>query len=131
MLPSFVKRLCPPPLKHRIKLACGAPDTAGCLAAMKRRGFHPNAAIDVGAYCGEWTNSLRQLFPDTRVLMIEPQSARRQRLQTLAQTHEGVEFAPVLLGPTAANKSPSTRRTREAPSCATPATPPPNPPRWR
>jgi FkbM family methyltransferase len=104
MLPSFVKRLCPPPLKQKIKLACGAPDTAACLAAMKRRGFHPKVAIDVGAYAGEWTLSLRQLFSDTRILMVEPQAARRERLQALAQGHETVEFAPVLLGPAAANR---------------------------
>jgi FkbM family methyltransferase len=102
MLPSFIKKLCPPPLKQRIKLACGAPDTDACLAAMKRRGFRPTVAIDVGAYSGEWTLSLRQLFPATRVLMIEPQAAREERLQALTQVHDGVEFVPVLLGSAAA-----------------------------
>jgi FkbM family methyltransferase len=102
MLPSFVKKLCPPPLKHKIKLACGAPDTGACLAAMKRRGFHPQVAIDAGAYQGEWTLSLGQLFPDTRVLMIEPQAARRECLEELARIHDGVEFLPALLGPAAA-----------------------------
>ena len=98
MVASLMKKLCPAPLKHKIKLACGAPDTDACLAAMKRRGFHPQVAIDIGAYTGEWTLSLRQLFPATRVLMIEPQAARRERLLSLAHVHGGVEFAPVLLG---------------------------------
>jgi FkbM family methyltransferase len=102
MLPSFVKKLCPPPLKQRIKLACGAPDTGTCLTAMKRRGCHPKTAIDVGAYAGEWTILLRQLFPDTRVLMVEPQAARQERLQALTRAHEGLELAPALLGSTAA-----------------------------
>jgi len=102
MVPSFFKKLCPPPLKHRIKLACGAPDTGACLAAMKRRGFRPQVTIDAGAYAGEWTLSLRQLFPRTRVLMIEPQAARQERLQALTRIHDGLEFAPALLGPAAA-----------------------------
>ena len=70
----FIKKLCPAPLKQKIKLACGAPDTDACLAAMKGRGFHPKTAIDIGAYSGEWTLSLRALFPETRVLMVEPQA---------------------------------------------------------
>jgi FkbM family methyltransferase len=90
--------LCPAPLKQKIKLACGALDTDACLAAMKGRGFHPKVAIDVGASCGEWTLSLRQLYPRTRVLMVEPQSALKARLEALAHVHVGVEFAPVLLG---------------------------------
>jgi FkbM family methyltransferase len=102
MVASLIKRLCPAPLKQKIKLACGAPDTDACLAAMKRRGFDPRIAIDIGAYTGEWTLSLRQLFPATRVLMIEPQAARQARLEALAQVHDGVDFAPVLLGSAAA-----------------------------
>jgi FkbM family methyltransferase len=99
MMSSLIRRLCPQPLKQRIKLACGVPNTDGCLAAMKGRGFSPKAAIDVGAYSGEWTLALRQLFPETRVLMVEPQAAQKDRLQALTYVHEGVEFAPVLLGP--------------------------------
>ena len=104
MVADLIKRLCPAPLKQKIKLACGAPDTDACLAAMKRRGFHPRIAIDIGAYTGEWTLSLRQLFPTTRVLMIEPQAARQERLEALAHVHDGVEFAPALLGAASAKR---------------------------
>jgi FkbM family methyltransferase len=97
------KRLCPSPLKQRIKVACGVPDTASCIGAMKRRGFYPKAAIDVGAYSGEWTVSLLHLFPLTPVLMIEPQVARKKQLQALVHAHQGVELAPVLLGSTVAS----------------------------
>src|SRR5579863_1654573 len=99
MVASLIKKLVPAPLKQRIKLACGAPDTDACLAAMKQRGFDPKVAIDVGAYSGEWTISLRQLFPETRVLMVEPQAARKDRLLALTHVHDGVAFAPVLVGP--------------------------------
>jgi FkbM family methyltransferase len=104
MLTSFIKKFCPPPFKQKIELARAAPDSDTCLAAMKRRGFHPKTAIDVGAYAGEWTISLRHLFPDTRVLMIEPQASQRERLEALTQVHDGVEFARALLGPAAADR---------------------------
>jgi FkbM family methyltransferase len=99
MIASLIKRFCPEPLKQKIKMACGVPNTDACLSAMKHRGFHPKVAIDVGAYSGEWTLALRQLFPRIPVLMVEPQSAQIERLQALTQVHDGVEFAPVLLGP--------------------------------
>lgn len=97
------KRLCPSPLKQRIKLACGVPDTQACLAAMKGRGFCPKVAIDVGAYSGEWTASLLQVFPQTRVLMIEPQPAKKEQLWAFTRVHQEVAFAPVLLGSAAAS----------------------------
>jgi FkbM family methyltransferase len=103
MMSSLIKRLCPEPLKQRIKLACGVPNTDACLAAMKHRGFRPKAAIDIGAYSGEWTLALRRLFPETRVLMVEPQAAQKDGLLALANVHDGVEFVSVLLGPTAAS----------------------------
>jgi len=103
MIASLIKRLCPEPLKQKIKLACGVPNTDACLAAMKGRGFHPGTAIDVGAYSGEWTLALRQLFPETRVLMVEPQAAQKERLATLTHVHDGVELAPVLVGPAVAS----------------------------
>jgi FkbM family methyltransferase len=105
VLASFIrhaKRLVPISLKQRIKSACGAPDTDASMAAMRRRGFNPRVAIDVGAYSGEWTVSFRHWFPKTRVLMVEPQPSQKERLQALAHVHSGVEFAPVLLGPAAA-----------------------------
>jgi FkbM family methyltransferase len=102
MVTSFLKKLCPAPLKQKIKLACGVPNTDACLSAMRRRGFSPQRAIDVGAYSGEWTAGLLELFPQTKVLMVEPQAARQEQLRKLMRQHAGVELAPVLLGSTAA-----------------------------
>src|ERR1700722_19115609 len=87
-----IKKLCPAPLKQKIKLALGVPDTDASLAAMKRRGFEPRLAIDGGAYAGEWTTALLRLFPETRVLMIEPQAGQEERLRGLTNMHPGVEF---------------------------------------
>lgn len=93
------KKLLPERFKRRIKLACGVPDTEDCLTHLKRCGFSPSAAIDVGAYSGEWTRTLLRLFPSTRVLMIEPQDVKKAELEMLCSSHSGLALATVLLGP--------------------------------
>ena len=99
LLSQTGKKLFPERLKRRMKLACGLPDTETCLARLKRSGFSPTAAIDVGAYSGEWTRALLRLFPGTRVLMIEPQQAKSAELDTLCSSHSGLDLATVLVGP--------------------------------
>jgi FkbM family methyltransferase len=99
LLNQIGKKLLPEAFKRGIKVAFGVPDTGACLAHLKRCGFSPNAAIDVGAYSGEWTSTLRRLFPRTRVLMIEPQEVKTEELQMLCSCNSGLDLATVLLGP--------------------------------
>lgn len=96
------KQLVPESFKRRLKLACGVPDTEDSLLGLKRCGFSPAAAIDVGAYSGEWTRALLRLFPDTQVLMIEPQQAKSAELARLCSCHSGLDLANVLVGATVA-----------------------------
>ena len=98
-LSHAAKQLLPERIRREIKVACGVPDTEACLARLKRCGFRPTVAIDVGAYSGEWTRSLLRLFPGTRVLMIEPQETMRPQLSLLASSCPGLELAATLLGP--------------------------------
>jgi FkbM family methyltransferase len=92
------KRLAPARLKWKIKVALGVPNMEASLLHMKRNGFCPKTVIDVGAYTGTWTRMCRGLFPDARVLMIEPQSRLRQMLSGIAASDSHVEFSPVLVG---------------------------------
>lgn len=92
------KRLVPGQLKRRIKVALGVPDMEASLQGMKRRGFGPRTVIDVGAYTGEWTRMCRALFPDARILMIEPQPGMRPQLEYMAREDAQVSFAPALAG---------------------------------
>lgn len=94
----------PEQLKRGIKRACGVPDTDSCLANLKRCGFSPSVAIDVGAYSGEWTRTLVRLFPGTRVLLIEPQEVMRHGLEALCSSHSGLEVSTSLLGPKPADQ---------------------------
>jgi FkbM family methyltransferase len=98
------KKFIPEGFKRRVKLRCGVPDTEASLAQLKRCGFSPAATVDVGAYSGEWTRGLLRLFPNTRVLMIEPQHAKSTELAALCSCHSGLELATVLLGPKAAER---------------------------
>lgn len=91
-------KLLPEGLKRRIKVSCGTPDTDACLGRLKLSGFSPCRTIDIGAYSGEWTSKLLELFPDAQVLMIEPQEIRRRELEALCSSHPRVELANVLLG---------------------------------
>ena len=92
------KHLVPERLKRQIKVALGVPDMEASLLNMKRNGFSPNKVIDVGAYTGEWTRMCRRLFPDARVLMIEPQSSSATMLRAMASSDSHLEFEPVLVG---------------------------------
>lgn len=74
------------------------PETENSLRRMKRLGFDPTVAIDVGAYVGEWTRSFKQIFPDSQVLMIEPQASKTAILAKVTAELSNVELRPALLG---------------------------------
>ena len=101
---SAAKRLLPQSFKRRIKVSLGVPDTEACLGRLKRCGFTPHAAIDVGAYSGEWTRTLLRFFPNAQVLMIEPQAKMRTQLEALCSSNSSLQLAPTLLGPEVAER---------------------------
>jgi FkbM family methyltransferase len=97
------KRVLSPLLREKWKQYIKAelfhvPDVEGSLRRMKRLGFAPAAAIDVGAYVGDWSRSFKHIFPDTFVLMIEPQQSKRARLEAVAAEFPHVELRCALLG---------------------------------
>lgn len=74
------------------------PDVESSLRRMKRLGFNPAVAIDVGAYVGDWTRSFKGIFPNARVLMIEPQASKGSALSRVKSELSGVDLHLVLLG---------------------------------
>ena len=74
------------------------PDTEHSLRRMKRIGFDPHRIIDVGAYIGDWTRTCKQVFPEARVLMVEPQASKLPKLNSVASELKSVEVRAVLLG---------------------------------
>jgi FkbM family methyltransferase len=74
------------------------PDTETSLRRIKRLGFNPAVAIDVGAYVGHWTRSFKQIFPDAQVLMIEPQASKTSALSKVRSELPNLELRVALLG---------------------------------
>lgn len=67
---------------------------------LKEWGFAPVYVIDVGAFRGEWTRALKQIFPDASVFMIEAQDNARPALDTVCSYYSGVSYEIALLGAT-------------------------------
>lgn len=77
------------------------PDLRNSLRALKSRGFAPRQAIDIGAYHGTWTQTVYQIFPDCRFLMVEAQENKRSTLEKTVQKNPAqFELEIALLGPT-------------------------------
>lgn len=77
---NLLKRLLPMSLKATIKRAFGVKTMGDRLANLAAAGFRCTAAVDVGAYHGEWARELRRVWP-VPVLLVEPQSDAQEPLR--------------------------------------------------
>ena len=64
------------------------------------RGFQPGGIIDVGAYEGLWTRATRKVFPQAHSLMVEPQEAKRGKLEAVCAELPDTTLSVALLGAT-------------------------------
>jgi FkbM family methyltransferase len=62
------------------------------LEDVSARGFHPRGIIDVGAHRGDWTKMALRVFPQAKVIMIEPQEELRADLAKVRELHPEVEY---------------------------------------
>jgi FkbM family methyltransferase len=62
------------------------------LEDIQARGFSPQGIIDVGANRGDWTRMIKSVFPQARVLMIEPQEEMKHSLEDLCRSLSSVEY---------------------------------------
>lgn len=65
------------------------------LLLLRSLGFQPSVIVDVGANVGEWTKAALQVFPASRIHMVEPQSGCAKCLDELCQTNSLLEFHSV------------------------------------
>ena len=63
---------------------------------LKTAGFFPSFVIDIGANTGTWTRELLKNFPNSKVLMIEPQQRLQSHFQDLL--NENISYLPVGVG---------------------------------
>lgn len=62
-----------------------APNMEFGLAAIAKRGFLPKTIIDVGAFEGDWSKMARRIWPQSRIIMIEPNLAKQAHLAIVAR----------------------------------------------
>ena len=75
------------------------PSQEASFLTLLKLGWSPSYVVDVGAYEGQWTSMIRTIFPDARVLMIEPQEHKREVLAAAcAKLGPGVSYENALLG---------------------------------
>jgi hypothetical protein len=95
VVPSSVKQRA----RQRLRDHFRAPNLEWSLKNLRRLGFQPKTALDVGAFKGEWTAAVRDVFPQASVLMLDAQESRRVDLEQVAQAHRGfVDYRIALLG---------------------------------
>jgi FkbM family methyltransferase len=99
---SILKQLFPFKFKRNIKDSLGVPSLHWSLLNLKKLGFVPVAAADIGAYEGEWTSQFLEIFPNTPVIMVEPQLSKLNKLNEFAKQNPSVLFKSSLLSATEA-----------------------------
>ena len=80
---SIINKLLTEKAKDYLKKKAGVPDMFFSLERLKHLGFNPKQIIDVGAYEGEWTKAVSQLFPEANILMCEAMPAKEEKLKPL------------------------------------------------
>ena len=75
-----------------------ANDMFGCIRNLKVLGFKPDVVVDIGAFKGDWTTRVLEIFNSAKFLMVEPQKSKELILTKLLKKNSNVLFAQTLLG---------------------------------
>ena len=68
------------------------------IAAARDRGLKVACAIDGGAADGNWAAAFRAIYPQARILCVEPRQDTQAHLAQVARQLGNVDIAPVLIG---------------------------------
>ncbi|HWD89991.1 MAG TPA: FkbM family methyltransferase [Mucilaginibacter sp.] len=94
----MLNKLIPESVKRRLKTKLGVPSQEDSFARLKGLGFDPKVCLDIGAYEGNWTRDLKNIFPDMAVLMLEGQSEKEGALKKVKEQFTDVDYHIALLG---------------------------------
>lgn len=73
-----------------------APSMKFGLSAMAKRGFCPRTIVDVGAFEGDWSRLAREIWPQSRILMFEPNVQKQARVSVVANSLGASLFCELL-----------------------------------
>ena len=68
------------------------------LAQARNRGLRLDVAVDGGASVGDWTREFKAIYPDSKVLCVEPRRDVQAALDQLTRDLPGIHIARTLLG---------------------------------
>ncbi|MBS1530096.1 MAG: FkbM family methyltransferase [Bacteroidetes bacterium] len=94
----MLNKLLPERVKRRLKTRLGVPSQEDSFARLKGLGFNPKVCLDIGAYEGNWTRDLKNIFPDMAILMLEGQSEKEAALKKVKDQFTDVDYRIALLG---------------------------------
>ncbi|MEJ0005149.1 MAG: FkbM family methyltransferase [Steroidobacteraceae bacterium] len=89
--------LIPQRWKRSLKWELSIPDAGASLELLRRRGFQPRRALDIGAYHGTWSRMCKDIWPNLRICMFEAQPEKAPGLQALTRSLSGLELRMALL----------------------------------
>jgi FkbM family methyltransferase len=98
-LKQFIKKFIPSRYKRTIKEQLGVPSLHWSLQNMKQLGFTPEFVVDVGAYEGYWTRDFLEVYPETKILMLEAQSSKEEKLKAVCREFNNAHYHIALLSP--------------------------------
>ena len=94
---KLLKKILSEKYKRGIKEQLGVPSLHWSLSNLKLNGFNPSVVIDAGAYEGNWTLDLLEVYPSAKVLMVEAQQNKEPVLKLVADKNNNVDYAISLL----------------------------------
>ncbi len=98
MMKSILSHVLPHQLRQTLKRRMFVVrDMTTRLVNLKRAGFVPIAAIDGGAYQGDWAAEFWSVFPGVPVWLVEPQPGCQDGLNRLLTLHPGSRVIPSAL----------------------------------
>ena len=96
---NFIKKIIPFRYKRKIKEKLGVPSLHWSLQNIKRLGFTPSFVVDIGAYEGYWTEDFLEVFPGTKILMLEAQTSKEEKLKMVCDKFKNAQYHIALLSP--------------------------------
>jgi FkbM family methyltransferase len=94
---KLIKKLLPFTYKRSIKEKLGVPSLHWSLQNLLEKKFYPANVVDIGAYEGTWTIDFLEVFPSSRILMVEAQKTKSVYLDKVKHKFPSVEYAIALL----------------------------------
>lgn len=95
-----LSHLLPDDTRRKVKWSLMIPDAGASLALLRRKGFMPRNAIDIGAFIGDWTTMFKSVWPEASVLMCEAQEEKKPVLEQIMAKHKDVQLRMGLLSDT-------------------------------